>query len=138
MSRAKGSVVRKENPVLGDRIEAALAILSGTPISFSYQGADLRYVWFENAPDDWDVDGATGGTDANLFPAASAAEIVTAKRNVLESGSPRKYELALEQDRPTAFRPSRGGCRPLSSSDSPSSCSGSSCSGTRCWSGRTH
>lgn len=85
-----------ERQGLNDRVEKALAILSGTPISFSYQDADLRYVWFENAPAEWAVDEATGGGDADLFPVSSAASLAAAKAEVVGNAVSRKAELTLD------------------------------------------
>lgn len=103
MRESEGSGVEKERPVLTDRMGRALAILSGTPISFSYQDADLRYVWFENAPADWDAEHAIGEMDSRLFPDSEAAALVAVKQEVLRSGISRKHELALDHKDGTRF-----------------------------------
>lgn len=79
----------------GGGIERAFAFLAGTPISFSYQDPELRYVWFENAPADWDPAPAPGATDFDLLPEPAASALVAAKRGVLQTGTPRKHELPV-------------------------------------------
>lgn len=74
----------------------ALAFLAGTPISFSYQDAELKYVWFENPPFDWRSAGGAGGTDFDLLPEKAASSLAAAKHDVLRTGSPRKHELPLD------------------------------------------
>ncbi len=73
----------------------ALAILGGTPISFSYQDVELRYVWFENAPADWPVSRAIGETDLALLPEPAASALLAAKRDVVLTGKARKYEMPV-------------------------------------------
>jgi two-component sensor histidine kinase len=93
--RSEGDDVPKQRQGPGGGLEKAFAFLAGTPISFSYQDSELRYVWFENAPSDWDPTPAPGVTDFDLLPEPAASALVAAKREVLQTGAPRKHELPL-------------------------------------------
>ncbi len=96
MRPSESKIVPRERQGLGSHIEKALAILSGTPISFSYQDAKLRYVWFENAPVEWAAEQAIGGTDSDLFADGAAPGLAAAKADVIREGVSRKHELALD------------------------------------------
>jgi len=91
-------MVQGKRPILGENLEKASAILGGAPISFAYQDADLRYLWFENAPTDWNSESAIGHGDAELFPETVSFGLIKAKKDVLDAGIPTKRELSLTGD----------------------------------------
>ncbi|MBI3568176.1 MAG: PAS domain S-box protein [Gemmatimonadetes bacterium] len=59
------------------------------------QDLDLRYVWMYQPQLGYTVDDVVGHTDAELLPAAAAAQVTALKRSVLETGQPARGELAM-------------------------------------------
>lgn len=77
------------------RCEAALI---GSRITVAASDLEGRYTWVFNPPGELPTD-LVGRLDADVLLSAAADQLATAKREVVESGEPTDFELALEGER---------------------------------------
>lgn len=67
--------------------------LRGSPISVFSQDQDLRFTWAHNLPAGLKPEDIVGKTDADIFPAETAEDIMDAKREVMETGKSKELEV---------------------------------------------
>lgn len=67
--------------------------LRGSPISVFSQDQDLRFTWAHNLPAGLKPEDIVGKTDADIFPAETAEDIMDAKLEVMETGKSKELEV---------------------------------------------
>ncbi|KXF76464.1 histidine kinase [Paramesorhizobium deserti] len=80
------------------RLRSLLRAIRNGNVCVLYQTSDLAYVWAENLPDIWVDMWHVGLYDHELLEAPMAAQLVAAKRSVLETGEPQRIEIAVPHD----------------------------------------
>lgn len=87
-------VQRQEIVEAERRFEIALR---NSPISVFTQDLDLKFSWIHNPPAGIGPD-VIGKADAEVFPAATAAQMLTAKQLAMKTGQPQELELQFDRD----------------------------------------
>ena len=78
--------------------EAAVVLLRAlrnTAVSVFYQDLELRVIWARNVPDIWTRDNIVGLTDSALLPPPVAERVTSAKRTVISTLAPDRFEISL-------------------------------------------
>jgi two-component sensor histidine kinase len=70
--------------------------LRGSKVTVYTQDRNLRYTSVSNPILGRSVDDTLGHTDENIFPAAAGAALTALKREVLDSGQPKRGEVAID------------------------------------------
>lgn len=76
---------------------ALLHALRNAGISVLYQDRDLKQVWARNMRAPWVVD-SPGGGESSLLPPAQAEQLVSARRNVIASGRPDRFQISIPSE----------------------------------------
>jgi two-component sensor histidine kinase len=97
--RAEAERLRRENARLradNERLQRYETALRGSRVTVYTQDRNLRYTSLSNPILGRRVDDILGCTDEEVFPAAAGAALTALKREVLESGQPKRGEIAIE------------------------------------------
>jgi PAS domain S-box-containing protein len=70
--------------------------LRGSPIAVFSQDKDMRFTWSHNLPTGLEPEELIGKTDAEIFPAEAAAQIMAAKRKAMETDASQELEADFE------------------------------------------
>ncbi len=84
-------------PTKSDGTESVSSLgnaLRPSPVVLYTQDLDLRYTWAFNLHPGFLARDVVGKTDIDLFPLAEATRLIEIKRSVLETGLPRREEIA--------------------------------------------
>ncbi|KQT82477.1 PAS domain-containing sensor histidine kinase [Aurantimonas sp. Leaf443] len=73
----------------------ALAALSNTDLAVFAQDSDLKYCWVFNAQNSWLAPAVAGIRDDDILPAGAAERSNRMKAEVLSTGRPLRFELAV-------------------------------------------
>lgn len=91
--------MRSSDGAAPDRLRILLAGIRKAGVSVLYQEPSLIYALAANIPDHWpDPEKIVGFDDAAIFGEDSAAKIIEAKREVLETGKPARIEASVDND----------------------------------------
>jgi PAS domain S-box-containing protein len=91
--------LRRENARLradNERLQRYETALRGSKVTVYTQDRNLRYTSVSNPILGRSVDDTLGHTDENIFPAAAGAALTALKREVLDSGQPKRGEVAID------------------------------------------
>lgn len=78
--------------------EAAVVLLRAlrnTAVSVFYQDQQLRVLWARNVPDSWTQADFVGATDRDLLPPAIADRVIDAKRSVITTLVPDRFDFSI-------------------------------------------
>jgi len=91
--------LRRENVRLradNERLQRYETALRGSKVTVYTQDRELRYTSLSNALLGRQVDDLLGCTDEQIFPTAAGAALTALKREVLDTGQPRRGEIAID------------------------------------------
>lgn len=91
--------LRRENVDLrvdNERLRRYETALRGSKVTVYTQDRQLRYTSLSNAILGRAIDDIIGCTDEQVFPAGAAAALTAIKREVLDSGQPKRGEIAID------------------------------------------
>jgi two-component sensor histidine kinase len=74
---------------------ALLRALRNTAVSVFYQDPELRFLWARNIPESWNITEVAGATDSDLLPNHIAERVTAAKRAVLATHEPERFEVSF-------------------------------------------
>lgn len=85
------------------RLRSLLRAVRNSSVCVLYQTPTLLYAWGENIPALWQDSWKVGGTDLSFLPDHAAGRLEVAKKQVLDDGTPRTVELAVNEGRETRW-----------------------------------
>jgi PAS domain S-box-containing protein len=97
--QAETEQLRRENEKLradNERLQRYETALRGSKVTVYTQDRELRYTSLSNPILGRTIDDIVGCTDEQVFPGGAGAALTALKREVLESGQPRRGEIAID------------------------------------------